>query len=243
MKTKKYRVTGKEGANLRVLPSSLSETVKHLKHGEEVTVVEDFSAVNKAGGVATAYLCAQAEGRHLWAVAGNFAPVTEKINYLLRVAEKARSVYPLCVGKVHSGTDVGKVDSLAALKSHKALSCNRMASITMQEAGLLDKGVVVSHTKKRSGKKTIDDAVSNWRKLRHCKVVWVNKLYRDLPEEYKKAGSIYFQNSNACISAGGGWIWSCNRAKGYRYKGKSDYYRDSGYPFNSRILVVVIPEH
>ena len=164
------------------------------------------------------------------------------VDYLERVAEQAKRVYPLCVGKVHSGADVGKVNSLEALKAHKALSCNRMVSIVLQQAGLLDKGVVVSHTAKASGKKKITDAVKNTAKLRHCKVYWVNKRFGDLPEAWKRAGCVYFQNSNACISAGNGKIWSCNKSKGYRYQGRGDYLRTEGYPFTSRILVVVVPD-
>lgn len=171
------------------------------------------------------------------------APVQQpRVDYLARVAEQAKRVYPLCVGKVHSGADVGKVNSLDALKAHKALSCNRMVSIVLQEAGLLDKGVVVSHTKKRSGKSKITDAVKNTVKLRHCKVYWVNKRFGELPEEWKRAGCVYFQNSNACISAGNGKIWSCNKSKGYRYQGRGDYLRTEGYPFTSHILVVVVPD-
>jgi hypothetical protein len=201
----------------------------------------------------------EVDGKHLWTASANLAaeavaatatqpgplpPQKPKpVNYLSRAAEAAKKVYPLCIGKVHSGSDASKVVSLASLKSHHSLSCNRMMSITLQEAGLLEKGQVVSHTKKAKGKKTISDAVKNVKALRHCKVVWVNKRYRDLPAEYKKAGVAYIQNSNACISAGNGRIWSCNRSKGHRYKGKSDYYRSSGYPFTSKILVVIVPEH
>ena len=171
------------------------------------------------------------------------APVQQpRVDYLARVAEQAKRVYPLCVGKVHSGADVGKVNSLESLKAHKALSCNRMVSIVLQEAGLLDKGVVVSHTAKASGKKKITDAVKNTAKLKHCKVYWVNKRFGDLPEDWKRAGCVYFQNSNACISAGNGKIWSCNRSKGYRYRGRGDYLRTEGYPFTSPILVVVVPD-
>lgn len=169
-------------------------------------------------------------------------PVEKTVNWRERVAEAAKKVYPLCVGKVHSGADVGKVNSLEALKAHKALSCNRMVSIVLQQAGLLDKGVVVSHTAKASGKKKITDAVKNTAKLRHCKVYWVNKRFGDLPETWKRAGCVYFQNSNACISAGNGKIWSCNGAKGHKYKGRGDYLKTSGYPFSSPILVVVVPD-
>lgn len=242
MKTKTYIVTGKDGTDLRVLPSASSDLVRHLECGDKAEVITEFSAVNTADR-STPYNCIECDGHFLWAAAGDLSVEEENVNYLSRVAEKARAVYPLCIGKIHSGSDVAKVNSLKTLKAHKSLSCNRMASIAMQEAGLLDKGVVVGHTKKRSGKKTIDDAVSNWKKLQHCKAVWVNKKYADLPAEYRKAGCIYFQNSNACVSAGGGRIWSCNRSKGYKYKSKSDYYRSSGYPFTSRILVVVVPEH
>ena len=169
-------------------------------------------------------------------------PTAGEVDYRARVAREAKKIYPLCVGKRHGGSAAKKVVSLATLKKYKALSCNRMASIVMQEAGLLPKGVIVSHTKKRSGKRTIDDAVKNWRKLRHCKVIWVNKRYRDLPAKYKQAGIVYYQNSNACISAGNGKIWSCNRNVGHKYKGRGDYLRTSGYPFSSKILVVVVPD-
>ena len=164
-----------------------------------------------------------------------------KTNYCAKVARSAEQVYPLCVGKVHRGANVDKVVDLASLKKYKALSCNRMVSIVLQEAGLLPKGVVLGHTPKKAGKKSIADAVKNAGKLKHCKVVWVNKKFADLPAEYKKAGVVYIQNSNACISAGGGKIWSCNKSKGYRYTGKGDYLRDSGYPFTSNILVVIVP--
>lgn len=191
----------------------------------------------------------KAVGRMTWAalVAAKEKPrntntVETPINWRERVAKAAKEVYPLCVGKVHGGTDVGKVVDLASLKKHKALSCNRMVSITLQEAGLLPKGVVLAHTEKAAGKKTVKDAVKNVVKLSHCEVHWFNKKFKDLPEKWKQAGCIYIQNSNACISAGGGKIWSCNRSKGYKYRGRGDYLRTDGYPFDSGILVVIVPK-
>lgn len=166
----------------------------------------------------------------------------ERVSYRKRVASKAKEVYPLCVEKVHSGPHVGKVVDLPSLRKYKALSCNRMVSITLQEAGCLPKGVILAHTPKQAGKKSIADAVKNSAKLKHCKVYWVNKKYADLPDKWKKAGIVYIQNSNACISAGNGKIWSCNGAKGHRYTGRGDYLKTDGYPFTSRILVVVVPD-
>jgi hypothetical protein len=53
---------------------------------------------------------------------------------------------------------------------------------------------------------------------------------------------VYIQDSNACISAGGGKIWSCNKSVGERYKVRGDYLRTGGYPFTSKILCVIVPE-
>lgn len=165
----------------------------------------------------------------------------KKIDYGKKMVASAKKVYPLSKNHRHGGGLSKKVISLKTLKKYKALSCNRMASITMQEAGLLPKNVIVSHTKKRAGKKTIKDAVKNYDKLINCKIYWVNKTYKNLPEKYKKPGCVYYQNSNACVNMGNGVIYSCNKSVGYKYTKKSDYYRKSGYPFTSRILVVVVP--
>lgn len=168
--------------------------------------------------------------------------ITEEPDYKARVAAKAKAIYPLCVGKRHGGTLSKVVTSLDALKKYDALSCNKMVSIVLQEAGLLPKGSLVEHTKKCSGKKKITDAVRGTEKLKHCKVFWVNKHYRDLPEKWKQSGVVYIQDSNACISAGGGLIWSCNKSVGEEYKGKGDYLRKEGYPFTSKILCVIVPD-
>jgi hypothetical protein len=166
----------------------------------------------------------------------------EKVNYRERVAAKAKVVYPLCIGRKHGGAESKKVVSLGTLKSHKALSCNRMMSITLQEAGCLPKGAIVSHTAKAAGKKKITDAVKHTDKLRHCKIYWANKLWKDLPDKWKAPGVVYIQDSNACISAGGGKIWSCNKSKGEKYRRTGDYLRKSGYVHSSRILVVIVPD-
>ena len=248
MKTKTYTVTGKSGANLRALPSSSAQIVKHLNKGDKADVVIDFKSTNTAGNSSTTYICIKDGNRFYWAAEGNFsdkteAKKTEKIDFRAKVVAAAKDIYPQCIGKVHGGKNVKLVVSLATMLKYRALSCNRIASIVMQAAGLLDKGFIISHTPKRDGKKTIADAVSNYKKLKNCEVVWVNKLYKDLPDKYKKAGCIYFQNSNACVSVGNNHIFSCNKRKLYKYKSKSDYDRTNGYPFTSKILVVVVPNH
>jgi GH24 family phage-related lysozyme (muramidase) len=187
-----------------------------------------------------------AVGPKTWAalVAAKDKPVAKSvpINYRSRVAAKAEKIYPLCVGKKHGSGVQKRVKTLEQFKGQKELNCHLMVSLVLQEAGCLPKGCVITHTAKGGSKRKITDAVKGTNKLRHCKVYWVNKHYKDLPEKWKKAGVVYIQDSNACISAGGGKIWSCNKSKGKWYKVKGDYLRSGGYTFTSRILCVIVPD-
>ena len=165
-----------------------------------------------------------------------------KLNYRSCVAAKAEKIYPMCVGKRHGKSVQKRVKTLEQFKGHKELNCHLLVSLVLQEADLLPKGCVITHTPKGGSKRKITDAVRGTNKLRHCKVYWVNKRYKDLPERWKRAGVVYIQDSNACISAGGGKIWSCNKSVGERYKVRGDYLRSGGYPFTSKILCVIVPE-
>ena len=168
--------------------------------------------------------------------------IKEEPDYKSRVAFKAEKIYPLCVGRKHGSGVQKTVKNLARFKGQKQLNCHLMVSLVLQEAGLLPKDCIIEHTKKADGKKKITDAVRGTENLRHCKVYWVNKLYGDLPEEWKKPGIVYIQNSNACISAGGGYIWSCNKSVNEEYKNKADYLKNTGYVVKSRILAVLVPD-
>lgn len=245
MKFKTSTITGKDGANLRVLPSSDSKLVKHLEKGAKVEVVTDFTATNAGGDAKTKYICIKDGNHFYWAAEKNFdgkETTTKKVDYGAKVVKAAKAVYPKCIGMVHSGKNNDKVVSLETMLKYKVMSCHRIVSVTLQEAGLLDKGEMIFHTTKRDGKKTIDDAIKGWKQLKHCKVKWVNKTFSKLPDEYRQPGCIYIQNSNACIYVGDKHIFSCNKSKLYKYKSKSDYDRTSGYPFTSKILVVIVPD-
>ena len=239
MKTTTYTVAGKSGANLRLLPSSASELVATLKHGAECTVVSDFTSTNTNGGETTKYLCVLHGGKYLWAAAQNLT--MEHKDYQTALYNAAKKTYPECIGCVHSGENVAKVVSLETERKYKANSCNRQASIALHEAGLLPVGCIVAHTPKRDGKKCIKDAVTGLENLKHCKALWVNKPYHNLPDELRAPGIVYIYNSNAAISGKDEHIFSCNKSKGYRYEDKEDYDRTSGYPFTSNILVVIVP--
>lgn len=240
MTTKTYTVTGKSGVNLRALPSGKSEIITMLPKGADCAVVTDFTASNSAGGETTKYLCIKHGGKYLWAAEQNLTK--KRKNYQNALYNAAVETYPKCIGCVHGGKNVGKVVSLATERKYKANSCNRQASIAMQEAGLLPVGCIVAHTPKRDGKKCIKDAVTGLENLKHCKALWVNKPYHKLHEELKSPGIVYVYNSNTAISGKDGHIFSCNKSKGYRYKDKSDYDRTSGYVKESNILVCLVPE-
>ena len=76
-------------------------------------------------------------------------------------------------------------------------------------------------------------------------VVYVGKVFADLPKKYKQKGCAYIQDSNACVYAGNNAIYSCNAAAGSQLDKKGRYKKNkitSGYAFNSPILVVVVPK-
>lgn len=150
--------------------------------------------------------------------------------------------------------------------SKKTINCNGSGAIALQLAGCLDKGVRMGHvsTKGISPSKitSIDKAMYNRDKIRHCRFVWVNCYYKDLPYWLKQRGVIYIQWSNCCTSAGIGsdgkfWVWSTNEEGGYhrqkdgsmRYdqyketKDRSGVLSNGGhYPWGGRIYVCIVPE-
>jgi hypothetical protein len=245
MKTKTYKVIGKEGANIRALQSATSKLEGHLNTGDKAEIVADFYSQNGE----TKYLCIHYNEHFYWVAAANLmevvtpkpATVKKPIDYREKTASSAAKIYPLCVGRKHGSGVQKKVKNLDEFKKQKELNCHLMVSLVLQEAGLLPKGCVITHTPKGGNKRKIADAVKGIEKLRHCKVYWVNKRYKNLPEKWRKAGIVYIQDSNACMSAGGGKIWSCNKSVGEKYKSKGDYLRTAGYPFNSKILCAIVP--
>lgn len=160
------------------------------------------------------------------------------------VAEEAEKVYKAAIGCKHvNGT---KATTFEKMKQMKELSCNRIVSIVLQEAGYLAKGKVIGHTKASKNKDTIAKALKNGNLLKDCDIIWVNKKYANLPDKYKVPGAVYIYNSNAAISAGNGYIWSCNASGGYDKK-KQEYVKykngilsKKGYSFDSPVLVVIM---
>ena len=178
---------------------------------------------------------------------------TQKVDYLSAAAIAADKVYAKIVELkcVHQSG----AKTYAQLVSTKKVTCASSASIAYQEAGILPSGKVVSHLTAVGGtdanilkkKPTIAKAMSGSSYVPSDKasVVWVGKKYADLPAAYRKKGVMYIQDSNVCICAGGGAIYSCNAATGSQLDSKGRYKKDkitSGYAFTSPILVVIVPK-
>lgn len=175
-----------------------------------------------------------------------------KIDYLSQAAAAADQVYAkvvdlACIHKSGSKT----YDQMV---SNKTVTCAASASIAYQEAGILASGKMVNHLDAAGGtdanilkqKPTIAKAMAGVTNIPADKadIVWIGKKYTELPSKYRKNGVIYIQDSNVCICAEDGAIYSCNHAKD-QVNDKGQYIKDkvtSGYPFTSPILVAIIPK-
>jgi len=247
MKLKLYTVTGKSGANLRALPSGKSEIVTMLPKGADCAVIADFSATNSAGGSTTKYLCVKHGGKYLWAAAGNFAQKKEHVNYLAQTAAGAKKVYAAVVdvGCRHAGG----ATTLAEIRKRRVTTCSSSVTAALKLGGLMKSGKL-GHTKadghggatKTTAKKTIYGL--EYLIPGTYTIVKIGKKYADMDEKYKKAGIVYVQDSNICISAGDGYIYSTN--EGHVQVKNGRYVRTrvkSGYPFTSKILFAIVPKN
>ena len=142
------------------------------------------------------------------------------------------------------------------IKEVKKITCATSSSITYQQAGLIKKGKIVSHTSAipegqnilshydvSDLKKSLKLTVSHSENLKKgsCDFVKVMKKFKDMPSWLKQKGIMYVQDSNICISAGDNKIYSCNQTgKTYSQSGVNPL-RKSGYPFKSPILWAIVP--
>ena len=176
-----------------------------------------------------------------------------KTDYLTAAAKAADKVYAKIV-ELHCVHKSG-ANTWAKLLSKKRTTCAASGSITYQLAGILPTGKTVNHRKAVGGsdanilkrKSTVNKAMKGAANVSKDKasVIWVGKKYADLPAKYRKKGVMYIQDSNVCVCAGGGAIYSCNNSKGYQVNAKGQYVKDkitSGYAFKSPILVVIVPK-
>lgn len=133
--------------------------------------------------------------------------------------------------------------------SKKITTCSTSVSAVLQKAGVLPNGKKVSHTTKDgdggSTKNSIAKAISGYKNLIEgtCDIVKIGTTYAKMSSAYKKAGVVLVQDSNICMVAGDGSIYSTNEGT-IQYK-NNRYVKNkvtSGYPFTSKILYAIIPK-
>lgn len=184
------------------------------------------------------------------------------INYLKRVGDNAERVFNEVV-KLRCR----HVSTASWQQMHKdrTINCNGSGAIALQLSDCLDNGVRMGHVSTKGIKPSqitsIDKAMYNRDKIRHCRFIFVNCYEKDLPYWLKQRGAIYIQWSNCCTSAGmidgKHWIWSTNEEGGYhRQKDGSmryDQYKETSnrsgvlscgghYPWGGKIYVCILPE-
>lgn len=172
------------------------------------------------------------------------------MNYLKETAAAARKVYDTVIN-LHCKHE-SNVYSLQEMLDKKIINCAAAMSIALQEAGCLKEGIVINHAKGcglngvklKEKKPSIDDCMSGYESLEHCDIVRVDELYKNLPEEYRKAGVCYIYDSNCAVSAGNGFIYSCNNGL-FQFNLKKQYRKNKmqrGYCFTHSILYCIIPK-
>lgn len=246
--TKQYIVTGGNGANLRAQPStSAGNVIAHVDHGEKVEVVSDITATNSVG-TSTKYLYVLHNHEYLWCSAALLTPATEHTSHLSKAGAAVKKVYGMIYNRCCR--HASGANSYDTMYKKKVATCAVSASAVLQEAGCLPVGKVISHTSAVKSdilrkKNTLDKAATGMSHLIEgtCDVVRAGKCYAQLPAKYQKAGMVYIQDSNVCVSGGNGVIYSCNQS-GKRYgKGGAAIRRTNGYPFTSPILYVIAPKN
>lgn len=170
-----------------------------------------------------------------------------KIDYLSLSAKYMKTVYDKIVS-IHC-KHAGGATTYEEICKKKVTTCSTSVSAVLQKAGVLQKGKKLGHTTKDghggSTKTTYKKALYGTEYLvpGTYSIVKIGKKFADLDDEYKKPGIVYVQDSNICMYAGGGYIYSTNQGS-VQYK-DGRYIKDkvkTGYPFTSKILYVIVPK-
>lgn len=230
--------------NARSTPSMTSKVVSTLKLGQIVNVVRGKSKV--VNGTKW-YKVKLAPKKYCWASAKYLKRITPK--YRALVSQKAKQVYKtiIDVGCRHASG----AKTLSQIKTKKVTTCATAVSVSLQEAGVLRKGTLVSHTKRVGSSKaikkknTIGKAISGTSNLISgtYKIVKIGKTFGHMPAKYKKPGNVLVYDSNIAIIRDYQSMYSCNDGASQKRNGKyvSDVVSSHGknYCTQSPVLYVI----
>lgn len=217
-----------------------SPIVKAVSSDEEIASVDEKGLVtaNKAGSAVLTFTDASGSKSK--------CKVTVDPNYLARSAAASKKVYNKIVALRcrHSGG----TRSYAQLLKRKKITCGTGVSVVLQEAGMLKKGDVITHTTSGSEKRKLSkpsNAIKNLGRLKKgtYSLYKANCTFSKLPAKYKAAGMVYVQASNMCISAGNGYIYTTNESsRQYRHGHYIKTRLNKGYTHRHKILFVIVPK-
>ena len=172
-------------------------------------------------------------------------------DYLAKTSAAAKVVYKkvLDLKCKHRG---GASSWNQMVKKH-VTTCASSVSISLQQAGVLPEGKLVSHTarcgangsKLMQRKNSPSKAIIGKNNLIKgtFKLYRVGKLYKDLSGPLKRAGVVYIYDSNIAISAGNKKIYTCNNGSS-QLDSQKRYIRNiasSGYCFTHTIIYAIVP--
>lgn len=238
----KFKVTAKS-LTVRKKPSLKGEVFSYVKKGDILKAIK--GKIKVVDGIEWRQIVLK--NTKCWVSTKYLKRITP--NYRKRVVDNAKIVYDTIV-KVGAKHQSG-AHSLAEIKSKKKTTCATAVSATLQEAGVLSKGKILSHTsavgssqavKKKNSK---SKAISGYGNLKDgtFKCYKIGKSWKNVPNKYKKAGAVAVYDSNIAIYKGDGVFYTANNG-GSQKDSKGRYKKvtaRSGYCFSSPVLYLILP--
>lgn len=170
-------------------------------------------------------------------------------NLLPRVAEEAAIVYRKILDS--KCIPFSGVSTFEEIGVERGIDNDSAVSITLQGAGILERGKLISHTRalgerEAFKKKTTVESIVNGTEYLidgTYKIVLTGCVYKNLPEEYKQAGIVYFYDDSVAISGNRGSIYTLGGSLTFKLFG-GYFTKDiatSGKAFTNHILAILVP--
>lgn len=256
MSTTRYRIINCDTINVRKTPSINASIICTLNGGDTVQVVDGWSKTTtetkKGSNTKTTVTWYKIKSNDKeYYISSKY--LRKVVNYLSLVAKYADTVYKKIIEIKCKHKYSSDATTYAGMVAKKMTTCDISVSCVLQMAGMLPEGKLIGHTEKVGSesdvvarKNSISKAIMGVDNLKKgtYKIHKIGKTYVNMESKYKKKGIVYVQNSNICINAGDGYIYSTNNASsqlsGGRYvkdklNGKNDYV------FTHKILYAIVP--
>lgn len=246
MSTTKYKVVNCNGLNLRKTPSINGKLVKTVTKGTKLNVVDGFKkSVTEKGTTRTFLKIKLADGSFVYAV-NTYLQNFSRASRVVRAAKR----YSKIMLKEHwvyrcNGHYPAK-NFKASRKGPKSASCAHFASYCMQNAGVVKKDGIVSHTPASTKPTAINKVITGRSCIAHAKIIYpINKSFKSYYKNLKP-GDIILHDSSIEVYIGvvDGKPTVISGRNGATLNSKGQYVKmqlNSGYEFTHNILLVIRP--